>query len=82
MEKITASTFFDRTMSFRKKMGRNDLSTVQRRNLLKMYTLSYLNIDQTDPLFGSAGAAYVANSREWMTRMNMLGQDPFVGVDD
>ena len=82
MGKISVEVFFERVMSFREKMGRSDLVAGQRRNLLKMLTLSYFNIDQSDPLFVSAGNTYIAHLREYLTRMNMLGQDPFANVND
>lgn len=73
-EQIDVETFHSRVLSFREKMGRNDLTGEQRKSLFKMLTLSYLRLRPTKAELDRCAVIFEATVEEYVMRMRMLGE--------
>ena len=78
MDKISVKTFYERVLSFREKMGTAGLTEEQYQNLEKMFVLSYLSVDQSDPDFDQEKIVNIFESNliEYIKRMLMMGMEP------
>lgn len=74
METITVAEFFKRLCSFREKMGEVH-EPEQYRNIFKMLTLSFFNVDATDPKYSTAADLYRSNANEYVQRMALMGHE-------
>ena len=77
MDKISVKEFHKRTLSFREKLG-TVLAEEQYQNLKKMFILSYLSVDQSDPDFDQEKIVNIFDSNlvEYVRRMGIMGMEP------
>lgn len=74
MDTISVAEFYERLCSFREKMGEIH-APEQYRNIFKMLTISYFNVDATDPDYHKVADLYRANADEYVNRMALMGHE-------
>lgn len=74
-DKVTPAEFNRQVLSFREKMG-TKLEPEQYRNIKKMLTITYLNVDQSHPDFdGRVADTFLQTIREYSRRMELMGYE-------